>query len=706
MRLLPALLLFAIRACAADCSNPLTFYDNHGYHITDIQVRATLGFIKTATTGIDPAKLRLHKRKVDSSGTVVDPGLFRIHDLSLDNKTIKDELAGTGGRLNLAIAVPAVENCDDAQLSLTVVYQVFLLNIPVEQNGQGDTVSMIVRSLIPATGLQGALKSIFPKMVVGYDASHHLFGGMNSVVKSAPGGLFDTVSIAALGSSSSSSVATSFSGSRDYAASAIQHLEWAAGYTRSDEPTAALQVKQSKEFARIGASTAPSASGVIWYFGTAVEGGNEQTNLAQTNIEAVHTDGSPRSPYGAIKTYAALSARPGGNPLSISYGLQLGKASPGASLDYTKHLLDASYSSEWFPQKDRHKAISLEARFAAGFSTGVLPLAERFLGGNRENYFIDGDSWRILDQPLIRSFPANRFTLPGAGIYGGDSFQSANATLAYPLFYHRPLVPDEILQDPDFADILNGALVNQTKVLENHYLPLAPEFVAFRKQVLDLAGPLHDLRQLLTALATAGVPADSMSDAISDFGDIDTAFAQMQDPNLPDPSAPLVTVAVGFPKQSVDALLVTLADDLDSVIAAIPPAMAAQLADLQKRQAALRSAVNDPVSGFAVRYPKIDTSPAAKKAANDMKVPTSVLHRFLNELNLLSISPAILFDAARLQSHLIPENPGWRYAFGPAIRFTLVNVNFTFGYSFNISPRKGDPTGAFAIGMSFGDLFR
>lgn len=412
-------------------------------------------------------------------------------------------------------------------------------------------------------------------------------------------------------------------------------------------------------------------------------------------------DGAARSPYGAIKAYTGIEGQPGGGDLTFSYGLQLGKASPGVSLDYTKHFLDATFTREWFPTKDRHKSIAVEARFTAGFSTGTLPLVERFWGGNQEQYFINGDSWQILDEPFIRSFSANRFAFTNIGIFGGDSFLSTNATVAYPFFYHRPLVPKVILQDPDFAGALDGALNNSTRVLENSHLSDVPQFVAFRKDVLSFVGPLQDLRQALNQLGATS----TTKDALQDLNDLDVQFQNMRDPKFADPSAPVVWVAVGFPDRFTDALLVTLADDLDSVVMALPTA-SPRANDLRTRQTTLRNAVQDPATGFTVRYSQLDLSIAKQEAAAEMKLPISVLHRFLNELNLASISPVVFTDAARLQSHLLINNPGWRYGLGPGVRFSLINVNLTLGYSFNIARRAGEPIGAFNVGLSFGDLFR
>jgi hypothetical protein len=115
-----------------------------------------------------------------------------------------------------------------------------------------------------------------------------------------------------------------FSGARDFSSpSKISHAEWALGYSLSDKPTGVMQIKQSKEFARVGL-TGTTSLGLTWHVGSAVEGGHEQTNVSATVAGDV-----AQSPYGALKMYGAVFGRLGGNPLSISYGAQLRESHVG-----------------------------------------------------------------------------------------------------------------------------------------------------------------------------------------------------------------------------------------------------------------------------------------------------------------------------------------------------------------------------------------
>jgi hypothetical protein len=88
---------------------------------------------------------------------------------------------------------------------------------------------------------------------------------------------------------------------------------------------------------------------------------------------------------------------------------------------------------------------------------------------------------RMAREPCVSKYVAFARQFRDAGAAVGEGFETRRDRSK--VFYHRPLVPDEILSDPDFANILNGALIDQTKELENHYLPYAPQFVALRNDV-------------------------------------------------------------------------------------------------------------------------------------------------------------------------------------------------------------------------------
>ena len=95
----------------------------------------------------------------------------------------------------------------------------------------------------------------------------------------------------------------------------------------------------------------------------------------------------------------------------------------------------------------------METRFGAGVieNLGSVPLSERFFGGNAEQDFLSGDSWRIRSGPYVRSIPQNRLSrLSPDELFGGENFYSMNFTVSFPV-WPRPLLPDEYALTPTFG---------------------------------------------------------------------------------------------------------------------------------------------------------------------------------------------------------------------------------------------------------------
>jgi hypothetical protein len=67
-----------------------------------------------------------------------------------------------------------------------------------------------------------------------------------------------------------------------------------------------------------------------------------------------------------------------------------------------------------------------------------------------------------------------------------------------------------------------------------------------------------------------------------------------------------------------------------------------------------------------------------------------VLDVFLHQLNLYSIAPVAIFDAAQI----FPSAGGTRYGVGGGVRFSLVNVNFSAAYVVNVRPVTPEGRGA------------
>ena len=76
------------------------------------------------------------------------------------------------------------------------------------------------------------------------------------------------------------------------------------------------------------------------------------------------------------------------------------------------------------------------------------------------------------------------------------------------------------------------------------------------------------------------------------------------------------------------------------------------------------------------------------------------------EINLVEIAPVVTFDAARIGPGVSPGFGKTHYGVGAGVRFSIVTLDFTAGYSFNLNRQPTEPRGAVLLSMTISDLFR
>jgi hypothetical protein len=142
------------------------------------------------------------------------------------------------------------------------------------------------------------------------------------------------------------------------------------------------------------------------------------------------------------------------------------------------------------------------------------------------------------------------------------------------------------------------------------------------------------------------------------------------------------------------------------------PALAGFIADLTTilREAGEKDFANgiDTLMGdIKTLGKKIDAAndlPSAKyedQAWQNLASGHRAIDVFLHQLNIYSISPVAIFDAARVW----PVNEGIRYGMGPGLRLSLVNANFTFGYAFNPQRTGSEKAGAIFLKLDVTSVF-
>jgi hypothetical protein len=103
------------------------------------------------------------------------------------------------------------------------------------------------------------------------------------------------------------------------------------------------------------------ALGLVFRFGSSLEGGNRQSDLSSDEVSNTNL---AQSAYGALKMYVGGTASLNRQSWKASYALQLGENDRGAQVDYVKHIVDSAYSVRFLPRE--HLPLRLDLQLTAG----------------------------------------------------------------------------------------------------------------------------------------------------------------------------------------------------------------------------------------------------------------------------------------------------------------------------------------------------
>jgi hypothetical protein len=311
-------------------------------------------------------------------------------------------------------------------------------------------------------------------------------------------------------------------------------------------------------------------------------------------------------------------------------------------------------------------------------------VTEWFFGGNTDQDFISGDTWRIRGGPFIRSIPQNRLNRLASDVpIGGENFFSTNLTFAFTV-WHRVLVPDEIRLNSEFRPLLNGELKSARTTLNQYWKFKDPKVMDALRFAPTLSTLVSNIRTQFNNVN------DSVSDDLAErFQDCDFDVTLAE--NLVANSIKETNVSKQF---NAISSLVAKNDDgsIDSLSACLSDLKAALgssfVFDMVSRMAQIQHDVRDTLG-------KIDNKAAETKTNRDMKFITQTVSTLIDQVNFASISPVLVFDAARIGPQKASMEGGIRYAAGGGIRFSLLDtVRFTAGYAFNPNPKPWEGRGA------------
>jgi hypothetical protein len=538
----------------------------------------------------------------------------------------------------------------------------------------------------PAT--TGAARGVAHWMSVvplaGYNATWHTFGGVGFST-TTPGLRVDGETRA---SGNSLTGRVGVGGTIVAPSTRWQGGELTAAFEYLDTPAGSVHAHQGTLAARFSESTKELTNQrMVFRYGGAIEGGQE---------------------YGSLKLYAGATGRRGHSAFTSSYGFQIGTTFADGVPSFSKQLFDVGFMTRVTgaalvdgtdPFRGPltagvHRSLDLQTRFSAGVleNSAAAPIAERFLGGNQVRPFVSDDSWVIQNDAFIRSIPENTLaTAPG--FTGGDRFYSANVTVAWPL-WGRPLLPAELAGDTQFLKNLNGGFATIVGTLADNYKAKDPKY---QRKAAAIPSHARAIRSALDGAAAAlqRIPADKakqppLAKALKDVqGDIRKVKSS-------------ITLIDGG-DLSVSAGLVNFyLPSLDTHVEALERQLAvAELGEVGSDVAASLDETASPRDAITHILGEIDSSLYRQRAADTLAPAHRVLDVFLHELNIYSIAPVAIFDAARIS----PSGVGTRYGVGGGVRFSLVNVNVSTSYVFNVRRAASESPGAFFFQLDVTNVF-
>ena len=293
-------------------------------------------------------------------------------------------------------------------------------------------------------------------------------------------------------------------------------------------------------------------------------------------------------------------------------------------------------------------------------------------------------------------------------------------------FLVTQLSPDTLQQLNDYkideplpSQLLNALVIDLNRVIHGPSI-----FNEARFEEVDLSDETsnlaeqnpqeNDLVRLNRSLISEAFPDEISKSRLDDLlGPLDDSLA---DANLMLSLATgdLATTSVDKIRNSIHRLMIGYGDLAPSVVKIIAtqsrPLQKVLFAEgLQTESEELRLQL-DKLTTLEQQSRKawnaIPLSAAERKTDLDIGYSERALDVVFRELNLIEVSPVLMFDVARIGPKTSPDFGNLHYGLGPALRFSVVTLDFTAGYAFNLNRKPAEGRGAFVFSMTISDLFR
>ena len=712
------------------CVQPLSHYLSDQYRVGKVEVDSPFSFLGFLNSRLQNVAATLPQK----AGAVFDDGLVTKGAAQLTTE------AGTGSPSPVGVGLPVklnavagyIQNCDDEAETLDVYYRVFTSELPffsgwtfeaknIEENDPAKGAG-----LVDSRASEGAPKPVFsmaPK--AGYTAATKLAGGATTAIRNIAG-----TSFIAAGSASNQQREISAGIYRFWSPGWrwFESVDFRGEYTYDDRPSEESRLKRNLGRLQADAILHRVGQGPLVRAGLAFEGGNVGSRFLPHELPEGTID---RTDLRSMKSYVGLSYRGHRQSIKASVGAQWGGALDLENKGFRKEVIDVAHRLRLSPFAKRiseqpndlkvdeagqveeapaeadtgfeladddeaaesldfeffmegHSAWELETRFTAGWiqNNGGLPVSERFFGGNIQEDFVSGSSWRIRSNPVLRSFAQNRFSrVAGGQPIGAERFVALNLTFS-PTVWNKHLMPRNLTATQEFRTQVNFALNSGKSALANYHADKDPA----AKQIVAL---LPAMRTQLGRLASAMRDASTRKPELEDSDPfLDCSDAASLGDELAAKAAKERSGKLDFVLQ-----LMGEAGQIEELGSCVPEFQADLGPSAATALAELRSIQSDALA----RAEKIDNKAADAKATRDLRFVRGVLRSFIEELNIVSIAPVFIFDAARIGPQPAGAE-GLRYGVGAGIRVSLAEVapfyaGIRLESSFETLGKAGRPSG-------------
>ena len=528
----------------------------------------------------------------------------------------------------------------------------------------------------------------------GFDRARGLAAGGRVQGTWSNGGFpFGALAVKALASTESHVVSSSLAGEYESLTSWLQRANWRLLFDDSSMPAGSTGDRHLSERSLAGqfSGTLRPMNGVVTRFGGTLNGGRLQSELGANQMPPQTI---PDSDFTGSTLFAGVTGRQRQQAFTASYALMFGSTGGGFHGDWRKHVADVAHEF-WLPIGD-HRVFELEQRLTLGRLQilDVVPATERFFAGAGDQTLSPSDDWRIPVSPRVRSLPTNRFALGGGG---GDSFVAYNSTTALTI-WRKPALPAELLDEPGLQGALRAALTGAHATLDAVYRSSDPSFQQIKTSLPDVVAHLKRIE----AAAAAARSARALPDA---------AFKPCEEA-LHDSRSAADHAVADKPAQAYGWVKEMLPEGDNALAAAVSTCgvdLAAALRGAGAASGDLESASTDlraMSSAVEMRFAAIDNDKWSTRATTDLAYAQRALDVILNQLNITSVSPVFVFDAAHLGPAGSDPYGGTRYAIGGGIRLTLAStVNMTLTYAANPRRQADEGSGAVVFALTMRNLF-